>query len=86
MGNYSSRAFRNYGLNKEIYDFLLPVYGLCAEDNGFKRGSSDPFIVERSGMYFFCGTRWDYKEMLERCEYQLIDLGLLEEYKRHLKA
>lgn len=73
MGMYRCHAFRNYKIEKEVYDFLLPVYGPCASDNGFKRYMDSPFIVERSGMYFFCGTPGDYKEMQERCEYMLID-------------
>lgn len=73
MGMYRCHAFRNYKIEKEVYDYLLPVYGPCASDNGFKRNIDSPFIVERSGIYFFCGTQGDYKEMQERCEYMLID-------------
>lgn len=69
MSGYRCYAFCNYVLDKEVYDFLLPVYGSCASDNGFQRDCGDPFIIERNGMYFFCGTAQDYKEMQARCEY-----------------
>lgn len=74
MSGYRCYAFRNYVLDKEVYDFLLRVYGPCASDNGFKRDIDSPFIIEHNGVYFFCGTPGDYKEMQERCEYLYQDI------------
>lgn len=66
MGMYISNAFRNYEISKEEYNYLLPIYGKCAKDNGMR---NEAFIIERNDKYFFCGTEMDYKEMKERCEY-----------------
>lgn len=74
MGGYRGFAFRNYEISKEVFDYLMPIYGPCASDNGFKVGCGDPFIVDRNGMYFFCGTPGDYKEMQARCEYLYQDI------------
>lgn len=69
MSGYRCYAFRNYEISEEIYNYLLPIYGRCALDNGFQNVCENPFIIERDGMYFFCGTPQDYKEMQERCKY-----------------
>jgi hypothetical protein len=69
MSDYRCYAFRNYEISKEVYNYLLPIYGRCAFENGFKRDCGSPFIIERDEMYFFCGTTQDYKEMQERCKY-----------------
>lgn len=69
MGEYRCFAFSNYEIDKETYDYLLPIYGKCASDNGFKKGIDSPFIIERNEKFFFCGTEGDYKEMQERCKY-----------------
>lgn len=69
MSGYRCYAFRNYEISKEVYDYLLPVFGPCASDNGFKRDIDSPFIIKRSGVYIFCGTPQNYKDMQERCKY-----------------
>lgn len=69
MGNYTSRAFRNYEITKDEHDYLLPAYGRCREDNGFRILGDGPFIVNIGAAYAFCGTEEDYREMQERCKY-----------------
>lgn len=69
MSDYRCYAFRNYEISKEEYNYLLPIYGRCAFDNGFPKVCGNPFIIEREERYFFCGTTQDYKEMKERCKY-----------------
>lgn len=68
MGIYSSRAFRTYKISKEQYDFLLVRYGICCEQNGFRRSEGWPLVRERGNEYYFFGTPEDYKEAIEICE------------------
>lgn len=63
MGIYLSRGFYKYEISKDVYNYLLPIYGRTAKYNGFK---FDCFIVEEYGKYFFIGTHFDYKDMLKR--------------------
>lgn len=62
-----------YEISKEIYNYLLPVYGKSAEYNGFKRTIDSPYIVERSDKnedrYYFIGNPTEYIEMCDRCKY-----------------
>lgn len=66
MGIYSSRTFQNFKISKEVYNYLLPVYGPGSKDSGF---DMECFITEKNGQYFFIGTERDYKDMLERIKY-----------------
>lgn len=71
MSEYRCFAFSNYEIDKETYNYLLPIYGICAFENGFKRNKSSPFIFVNNEKCFFCGTLEDYKEMAERCRFLL---------------
>ena len=71
MSDYRCFAFSNYEIDKEIYNYLLPIYGICAFENGFKKNESSSFIFVSEEKYFFCGTPRDYKEMEERCRFFL---------------
>lgn len=66
MGMYESWSYSSYEISKEVYDYLLPVYGICAKDNGF---SCKATMYVRNGHYFFCGSSFDYAEMLRRIVY-----------------
>lgn len=68
---YSSRAFRTYKISPEMYDFTLIVYGNCHAHFGFfvNKDCERPFTVERDGIYMFCGTESDWKDMCARCLY-----------------
>lgn len=66
---YRDFIFRNYEITREQYNYLLPVYGRCKADNGFRERPDDPFVTEKRDMCLFCGTPDDYKEMQERCKY-----------------
>jgi len=67
MGMYKSWAYRPYEIPQKLFNYLLPIYGKCGalKDIGT--------IEERSGKYFFHGSELDYKEMLQRSEFFIID-------------
>lgn len=61
---YGSRAIESFKIEKEVYDYLLPIYGKCAN-----KKSLYPMIEETFGnSYFFYGTSSDIKYMLEQTE------------------
>lgn len=53
MSDYRCFAFSNYEIDKETYNYLLPIYGICAFENGFKRNESSPFIFVNNEKCFF---------------------------------
>ena len=51
----------SYELTKKQYDYLLPIYGICAPQK--------TQLLERQGRYSFIGTYVEYTEALNRCKY-----------------
>lgn len=47
-GNYTSRLVNSYLITKEIYNYLLPIYGICVENK-----TSFAHIQESGDKYFF---------------------------------
>ncbi len=64
-GNYTSRVINSYSISKEIYNYLLPVYGLSAIDKKYPY----PTIEERKEGWFFYGTKYQHEDMLARIKY-----------------
>lgn len=64
-GMYTSHGYARYELTKEEYDYLLPIYGRCASDNGF---TMDAFVVsnDSAGRYYFVGSELDWRECCAR--------------------
>lgn len=56
----------SFTITKQMYDYLLPVYGLANSDNGFTTGTK---LLSKSDKYYFIGTDAEYKEALEKCKY-----------------
>jgi len=52
-----------YEVSKQIYDYLLPIYGLSA--NGNLCGK----LHNRNNIYFFVGSYDEFKEAMNRCKY-----------------
>lgn len=66
MGMYESHAFSTYKIPQKLYNYLLPIYGICAP----KQKAN---ICERSNGFYFVGSKIDYTEMLQRSEFFRID-------------
>lgn len=64
--NVVLESANSFTITKEMYDYLLPVYGLANSDNGFSTGTK---LFNKADKYYFIGTDAEYKEALERCKY-----------------
>lgn len=66
-----SRA-NSFTITKEIYDYLLPIYGPSSSDNGISNSNkllSKYDTKHKINTYYFIGSEAEYKEALERCRY-----------------
>ncbi len=70
MGQYKSWSFNNYEIPQKLYNYLLPVYGICAP-------KKDANIIERGNKFYFIGNKFDYSEMLIRSEFFRIDENII---------
>ncbi len=62
---YGSHAIRVFQIEQPIYNYLLPVYGICADN----KVNSYPMVSSMADKYFFYGTIYDHKEMLNRISF-----------------
>jgi len=51
----------SYSLTKEQYNYLLPVFGICA--------AIRTQLLTRRDKYYFIGTYDEYLDALNRCKY-----------------
>ena len=70
MGMYSSHVFFSYEIPKKLYNYLLPIYGLCAT-------RKEAHIHERNGKFYFVGNKYHYSQMLKETEFIRIDENII---------
>ena len=49
----------SYSITQQQYNYLLPVFGIVAQNR----------LLERQGKHFFIGNNEDYLDALNRCKY-----------------
>mgnify|MGYP003436454230 CR=1 FL=1 len=64
-GMYTSHSIKSYLISKEVYNYLLPIYGRAAENKKY----SYPDITERKeGCFLYC-SEYQHKEVMDRIKY-----------------
>jgi hypothetical protein len=64
MGQYESWVFRPYKIPQKLYNYLFPVYKKYR-------------LEQRQDIFYFHGSKLDYKDMLERSEFFRIDENII---------